>query len=445
MQNLTLQLAENILSTDFDRLPPEVVREARRGFFNWLGVAIGACRHETIDILISMAGFAGAKEQASVLGREEKTNIFFAALINGTSSHTFDFDDTHLDTILHPSAPVAPAALAVGEYYGLSGKEVLAAYALGVEVACRVAVAICPSHYSLGWHVTGTAGVLGAAAAAGKLLGLDARKMAYALGIAAAQPVGLREMFGTMTKPFHPGKAAMNGLMSAWLAKEGFTSSERALEAPAGYLKVMAPEYDAAKINSGWGERFEILANSYKPYACGVVAHPVITGVVALREKYNLKPEDVAGIEAQVNHWVLKLMGKESPQTGLEAKFSTYHCAAVGLIYGRAGERQFSDEVVKDERTVALRKKVKLITDEKMREDEARVRIILNDGRVLEEYVGHAKGSRENPMTDKELEDKYRDLVAGILPPAKIEDSVRLAWDMENLADVRDLVRACCP
>src|SRR6478736_53429 len=217
-----------------------VEHEAHRTFLNWVGCAVGAARHESAESALGAIRMLEPAPQASVLGRKDKVDMASAALVNGITSHTFDFDDTHLKTIIHPAGPVASAVLALAEHRGSSGRDVIDALVLGIDVACRIGNTMYPDHYDRGWHITGSTGMLGAAAGCARILGLDEQQTAMALGIAASQPVGLREQFGTMTKPFHPGAAARAGLTSALLARHGFTASPRALEAPRGFAQVVS-------------------------------------------------------------------------------------------------------------------------------------------------------------------------------------------------------------
>jgi 2-methylcitrate dehydratase PrpD len=240
-----------------------------------------------------------------VLGRADKLDMANAALVNGITSHTFDFDDTHLKTIIHPAGPVASAVLALAEHTGNTGREVIDALVIGIDVACRVGNAMYPDHYDRGWHITGSTGTLGAAAACARLLKLDVAQTAMALGIAASQPIGMREQFGTMTKPFHPGGAARAGLMSALLAKHGFTSSAKALEAPRGMMQTVSTKNDWSEITGELGERFEISFNSYKPFACGIVIHPSIDACAQLRAQ-GVTPEQIERIELKVHSLVLE-------------------------------------------------------------------------------------------------------------------------------------------
>jgi len=220
----TRTLARYLVDSRFEDIPQPIRHEACRALLNWLGCAIGASRHETIESMLAALGpFSGAP-QASVLGRSERLDILHAALVNGVSSHVLDFDDTHAHAI-HPSAPVLPALLAYAEWRPVSGAELVHAFVLGVEAEERIGLSVYPEHYDIGWHITGTAGVFGAAAAIGKLLGLNEQQMCWALGIAATQSSGLRDMFGSMCKSFHPGRAAQNGMTAALLAAQNFTSS----------------------------------------------------------------------------------------------------------------------------------------------------------------------------------------------------------------------------
>ena len=418
--------------------------EAHRTFYNWLGCAIGASRHEAANAALAAVAMLEPAPQATVLGRSERVDMANAALVNGITSHTFDFDDTHLKTIIHPAGPVASAILALGEHLGTPGRDIIDALVLGIDVACRVGNAMYPDHYDRGWHITGSTGTLGAAAGCARILGLDEHHTAMALGIAASQPVGLREQFGTMTKPFHPGAAARAGLMSALFARQGFTSSARSIEAPRGFMQVTSDKRDWNEITGELGERFEISFNTYKPFACGIVIHPSIDACVQLREQ-GVTPEQVETIELRVHSLVLELTGKKEPKDGLQGKFSVYHGCAAGLIYGRAGEEEFSDAVVNDARVVALRNKVRATVDDSIREAAVDVTAVLLDGRRVHVRVDHAIGSLERPLSDAQLEAKFNSMVVSQLGDAKARDISAACRRLGTLADVRDLTALCRP
>jgi 2-methylcitrate dehydratase PrpD len=385
--------------------------------------------------------FSGAP-QASLLGRTERFDIMTAAFINGVSSHVFDYDDTHLKTVIHPGGPVISAILALSEYRPCSGKDFLNALVLGVETACRIGNAVYPNHYDIGWHITGTAGVFGAAAAAGKLLGLSEQQMIWALGLAASQPVGLRESFGSMNKSFNPGRAASNGLFAAILASKNYTSSEGMIEAKRGWANTISTKQDFSEITEGLGARYETALNTYKPFACGIVIHPAIDAAIQLRNQSQIKPEQIERIELRVHPLVLELTGKKTPQIGLEGKFSVYHSVAIAILDGAAGEKQYSDRAVLDPKTIALRDKVNATVDASIKPEQVDMTIILRDGQKLHKFIEHAIGSVEVPMTDKQLETKFTDLADGILPAARVKLLMDTCWHIEALSSAATLAEA---
>ena len=420
-----------------------VDHEAHRTFLNWLGCAVGAARHDAATAALGAVALLQPAAQASVLGRSERVDMASAALINGISSHTFDFDDTHLKTIIHPAGPVASALLALAEHTDASGRELIDALVLGIDVSCRVGNAMYPDHYDRGWHITGSTGTLGAAAACARLLKLDTQKTAMALGIAASQPVGMREQFGTMTKPFHPGAAARAGLMSALLASQGFTASPKALEAARGMMQTVSTRNDWNEITEELGQRFEISFNSYKPFACGIVIHPSIDACAQLRAQ-GVLPEQVKSIELRVHSLVLELTGKKEPQDGLQAKFSVYHGCAAGLTFGRAGEEEFSDTIVNRPDMIALRRKVVASVDNSIEEASADVTAVLHEGRRVHVFVEHAIGSLQKPMTDAMLEAKFHGLTDQVLGLERSNALIQACWKVGVAPDVRGITALAC-
>jgi len=405
---------------------------------------VGAAQHEAGEAALAAVRMLEPPAQATVLGRRERVDMASAALINGITSHTFDFDDTHLKTIIHPAGPVASAVLALAEHTGCAGREVIDALVLGIDVSCRIGNMMYPEHYDRGWHITGSTGMLGAAAGCARLLRLDARKTQMALGIAASQPVGMREQFGTMTKPFHPGGAARAGLMSALMASHGYTASAKALEAPRGFAQTVSTKNDWTQVTGELGQRFEISFNSYKPFACGIVIHPSIDACVQLREQ-GVRPEQVERIELKVHSLVLELTGKKEPADGLQAKFSVYHGCAAGLTFGRAAEDEFSDAVVNRKDMVALRRKVIATVDDSIDEASVDVTAVLTDGRRVHVFVKNAIGSIENPMTDVLLEGKFHGLADPVLGAAASGKLVEACWGLGEARDVRGLVGLAVP
>jgi 2-methylcitrate dehydratase PrpD len=421
-----------------------VDREAHRTFLNWFGCAVGAARHEAVDAALAAVQMLQPAPQATILGRAEKVDIASAALLNGITSHTFDFDDTHLKTIIHPAGPVASAVLALAELTGASGRAVIDSIVLGIDVSCRLGNTVYPEHYDRGWHITGTTGMLGAAAGCARLLGLDADRTAMALGIAASQPVGLREQFGTMTKPFHPGGAARAGLMSALMAKHGYTASPKAIEAPRGWAQVVSTRCKWNEATDELGHRFEISFNTYKPFACGIVIHPSIDACVQLRER-GITPEQVERIELKVHSLVLELTGKKEPVDGLQGKFSVYHGCAAGLVFGRAAEEEFADAIVTRPDVVALRRKVVATVDDTIGEASVDVTVVLKDGRREHVFVEHAIGSMQRPMSDAALEAKFHGMSDSVLGATRTDRILAACRALGDAADVRALTALARP
>jgi 2-methylcitrate dehydratase PrpD len=440
-KDVTRTLAHYLVAASYDDLPANVRKEGVRTLLNWVGVAIGGSRHQTVDIaVLALQPFSGPA-QASLFGRRERFDIMNAAFINGVSSHIFDYDDTHLKTIIHPAGPVASAILALSEMQPVSGKEFLNALVLGVETECRIGNAVYPNHYDVGWHITGTAGVFGSAAAVGKLLKLNEQQMVWALGLAASQPVGLRESFGSMNKSFNPGRAASSGIFAAMLASKNFTSSDGMIEAKRGWANTISTKQDYNEITGDLGKRYEAALNTYKPFACGIVMHPAIDAAIRLRNENNLTGDQIERVELKVHPLVLELTGKKTPREGLEGKFSIYHAVAVAIIEGAGGEKQFSDRAVADPTIVALRGKVIPTITPGIDPAQVDMTIVLKDGRTLNRRIEHAIGSVETPMTDKQLETKFADLADGIIPAGSIRRVMDACWNVETLPNAAEIAK----
>ena len=442
---ITAQLAHFVSQHPTQGWSDAVEHEAHRTFLNWLGCAIGAANHEAVDAALAAVQMLAPAPQATLAGRKERVDMANAALINGISSHTFDYDDTHLKTIIHPAGPVASAVMALAEHQSSSGRQVIDAIVLGIDVACRMGNLVYPEHYDRGWHITGSTGMLGSAAACARLLGLDAARTQMALGIAASQPVGLREQFGTMTKPFHPGAAAKAGLMSALLARHGFTSSRRALEAPRGLMQVFSDKTDWAEAQDELGQRFEISFNAYKPFACGIVIHPAIDACVQLRNQHALTADQIARITVRAHPLVQELTGKKTPQTGLESKFSVFHSCAVAIMKGQAGEHEYADDVVRSPEVIALRDRVELVVDRQIHEASVDVTIETTDGRSLHIFIERAIGSLEKPMTNELLKAKFVDQSAPILGEVQAEQAWLVCMGLANQPDLKTVLKSLSP
>lgn len=395
------------------------------------------------NILAKVAKDFGGKPQATILGHGLKTNIMNAALINGAMAHALDYDDTHIGSIGHPSAPVIPAVLAVAQWKGLSGKSALEAFILGFEVETRIGMGMGAKHYDRGWHNTSTYGRFGAAVATGKLLGLSLEEMKQAMGLAGTQAAGLRLVFGTMTKPFHPGKSAYDGVLSAVLAQRGFTCAPNILEGKKGFVEALGDHSKLEPMVKNLGKTYQVLKDTFKPYAACLLTHPTIDAIIDMRSKYDLRPEDVENIQCDVAHFCLDSAGQVEPKTGLAGKFSTYYCAALALAEGVAGEDMFTDRKVLDPKMVALRKKVKARIVPRYKDTEAKVTVTTKGGKKYSAYVDRPKGDPRNPPTDQELENKFRSLAAFVLPQRRIESLVKTIWRLEKVPNIRQLIRLC--
>jgi 2-methylcitrate dehydratase PrpD len=441
----TRALARFVVESQWSAVPEAIRHEAKRALLNWAGCALGGCRDSSVDIaLAALSEFAG-RPQATLLGRGERTDMLNAAALNALSSNILDFDDTHLRTVIHPTVPVAAAVLALGERLRVTGAQLIHAFILGIETECRVGNAISPEHYAAGWHITATCGIFGAAAACAKLLGLDAEKTAWAFGLAANQAAGTTGAHGSMTKSWNMANAARNGVMAALLAGKGYTSTEEGLEGERGFARVFAQRCDFDEIVRGLGDSWELAKNTYKPYPCGIVAHPVIDACLALRNDSRISPSAVERIELRVHPLVRLLMGNAAPLTGLEAKLSVQHCAAAALIRGMVGVREFTDAYVNDPAVAALRARVLLVEDPAMPKEAARVIVRMRDGSTFDKYVPHATGSLERPMSDEALARKFSALAEWGCPECDTHAFIELAWSLDELTDAGAFARAASP
>lgn len=438
---VTQELASLVVQSRREDLPPDVLNAVRRSFVNWLGCAVGGLHHEASRAALSLASSLSGPPQATAVGTPHKLDVFHAAWYNGIASHVFDFDDTHLRTVIHPSPPIAPAILALAEQQPVTGADFVHAFALGIEAACRIGNAVCPAHYNVGWHSTSTAGVFGAAVAVGKLLKLDETRMAWALGLAGTQSCGLRENLNTMGKFLHAGNAARGGMTAAFLAQRGFTASDRILEAPRGFAHVLSQERNLEEITGEWGARYETVLNTFKPYPCGVVLHPVIDACLHFVREDGIRPEQVAAVSLKVNFLVLEVTGKRHPRIGVDGKFSVSHCVAVSFIDGRVEEEQFTDARVNDPAVIALSDKVTAEVDRAMPADAVTMELRLTDGRALTKHVEHALGSLKNPLSDAQLDEKFARLCEGILKPARVKRLIEQCHGLAELPDVGAVAR----
>src|SRR5580692_2496308 len=382
----TKALATYVLSSRIEDIPQDVRHEARRAILNYVGCALGGSADQAVDIAIRALGPYAGEPTASVLGRVERLDPLHASLMNGISSHVYDYDDTTPKNYSHPTSPVASALFAYASVNKVSGRDFMEAFITGFEAEMRIGNAVYPAHYDVGWHITGTAGVFGAAAAIGKLLGLARHQMVWNIGLAATQAAGIREMFGSMAKSFHPGRAAQNGYSAALLARAGFTAGEHGLEGPRGFAAVQAASYDLSKITAGLDTDYELRANTYKPFPCGIVNHPTIDGAIQIHDEHRRAPESIVAVRLRVAPLVLDLCNQTNITKGLQGKFSVYHGAAIGLVRGRAGIQEYTDEAVNDRAIKQVRERATAVGDPSITEDQARIEVELMNGETLTRF-----------------------------------------------------------
>jgi 2-methylcitrate dehydratase PrpD len=436
---LTKTLCGHLAGTRFGDLSPAAVNEARRGVLDWIGCALAGSTHPTIAKLLAVLEEAGGRPQARVIGHSLRLGLLDAPLANGQIGHVLDFDDTHMGgVVLHASSPVLAALFALAERAPVSGSDLMLAYAVGFEAGVRSGRA-APGHHKGGWHLTGTLGSIAAGVAAGRLIGLDAQRLTYAMGIAATQAAGMQQNRGTMGKSFHAGKAASNGVLSALLAERGFDSTQEIIEGKRGFSRIYSDVAEPDRLTAGLGDGWLIESNGHKPYACGVVLHPLIDAMIALRDRDRIAPEAVSEIKLRVHPFVLAITDVVEPQSGLQSKFSTVHSAAVALVDGAAGIAQYSDAKARDPVVAALRRKVSAVADETLGKDEAYASIVTATGRH-DIHIAHASGTAANPMSNAAIEAKF---LANATPAITAERAARAAayvWSLEQQPNIGDLL-----
>jgi 2-methylcitrate dehydratase PrpD len=441
----TRALASFVTQSTDDSIPADVQSEAKRAILNYLGCALGGSLEPALDKAIEVLLPFSGPAHASVLGRRERFDEMNAALLNGIGSHVHEYDDTLPRNYIHPSVPVGSALFAFASANPVPGRDFVHAFILGFEVESRIGDAVYPAHYEGGWHITSTTGVFGAAAAIGKLLGLSTEQMVWAFGLAATQAAGIREMFGSMAKSFQPGRAAQNGLTAARLAAVDFTAGEHALEGPRGFAPVTASHYDLGKVTSGLGVEFALRANAYKPYACGLVVHPTIDGCSQIRERDRPDPMQIESIELKVAPLVLDLCNKRELKRALESKYSIFHAAAIGLVRGKGGLKEFTDEAVADPVLARLRDRVQVQGDDRVTEDQVNINVTMNDGTTHSLFVEQSLGNIHRPLSNEQLDEKFRDQAVLALPASQVESLIADCANIDAMADAGEIARRSRP
>jgi len=453
---VTQCVATFVATTGYETIPADVIELGKKSILDGLGLALAGSKAETGEIsrrYVESLGISGG--QATIIGSNRKTSPRFAAFINGVSIHADDFDDTQLAVakdrvyglLVHPTVPVLPAIFALSEGREITGKEFMLAYHLGVEVECKIAESISPRHYQDGFHSTGTCGPFGSAAACAKLLRFEPRKILNALGLAASHSGGLRENFGTMTKPFQAGHGAESGLVSAELVALGWNAAEQILEADRGFFHAFGGSYDPSTIMDHMGKpwTFSSPGVSLKPYPSGSLTHPAMTELMRLIEANDIQPEQVDKVDIGANHSMTTTLLHHHPKTGLEAKFSMEFCLAILLLQRKANLGDFSEKVVQRSDIQDMIAKINFYVDpvaesagfDKM---TSLLKIHLKNGKVITGAAAFGKGSPANPMTFEEAAAKFRGCAEyAECPAAKAEKIVAFVKALESAPDMRAL------
>jgi len=440
----TVQLARFAASIRLEDIPERVQHEGLRALLNFLGCAVGGSNQETRRAFErALAGTAGPGN-ATVLGGQRSSDCVHAALANALSATVYGFCDTHAQAIVHPSPPVLAAALALGEHRHAHGPDLLLAAVLGLEAACRLskAISVSPSVGNLGWLQSGLVGAVGAAAACGKLLGLDADQFASAIGVAASQGHGLRVAMGTMATPLIHAQGAETGLRAALLAAEGFSGPQNAIEGEYGFARMFAQSADLDALTGGLGSQYELSSLTYKPYPAGIVAHPAIDAALRLK-RHGHDASAIKRVDVRISPAAAKLTARRHPANATDAQFSLQHWSAVALIHGTTRVQDAELPRIEEPAVVALREKIHTQADAGIAADAADMTITLRDGRQQQETVEHCVGSLEHPMSDADIETKVRGLCEAILGEARCAELIRETWAVRNMQNVSRIGTIC--
>ncbi|MBF7084514.1 MmgE/PrpD family protein [Desulfallas sp. Bu1-1] len=448
--SFTAEIAEFIAGIRYEALDEEMVEKSKEAFLDWLGVTLAALNEEAGRIIVDFVGYNGGGGRAPVIGTAVKTSAPDAALAMGTLSHALDFDDIYWPMIGHPSVTIFPAIFALGGEIGVSGKKAIEAFVAGFEVEAIIGSTTSEYHYHRGWHTTGTIGPLGSAAACAKLLDLSKAQIRNALGIATSYASGLRQNFGTMTKPLHAGNAARGGVTAALLAKNGFTADESILESELGFANVFCGKGEHRLYPSGLPEKpgkgWALLhpGRTVKKYPCCGAISASIDNMLDIRREHGVSPAEIEQVDCLVSPKVTGILIRSRPVTGLEGKFSMQYCLAVAALDGVVGLKQFSDERVARADVQDLLKKVNILGHETFeRLGQSLVRVKTGRG-VFEKQSEYAKGTPENPISYQELKDKFMMCADGIITPEFAVMLEQMVSRLDRLDNIKVLIELAC-
>lgn len=446
MPSVTAGLAEAACSLRFDLLPADVRELARQCILDWMAVSLAGSREPLVQILVDQVRDEGAKGAASLIGWSGQVSPRQAALVNGAMSHALDYDDVNIAMLGHPTVAVLPAALALAEAQGATGAALLAAFVAGYEATCRVGQLVNPGHYNGGFHCTATVGSFGAAASSAHVLGLDARRTAFAFGIAATQAAGLKSMFGTMCKPFHAGKANENGLLAACLAQRGFDSREDALECAQGFAATQSVDFHPAAALQGPALGYHIRSNLFKYHASCYQTHATIDAARLLREAHRIAPDDISRIIVRNDSGADTVCNIQEPRTGLEAKFSLRTTVALALAeYDTAALGTFHPEIINDPTVVRLRDRITVELMPNWPVTQSEVVIELKDGRRLQDRRDSGVPSTDLEDQARRLRSKFDSLAVPVIGPVRAQRLADLIANLEDVKDVSELTQLTQP
>lgn len=440
---VTQTLARFVAGAKWQDISEPVRHEAKRALLNFFAVAIAGCRTGPVEMALqSLMEFSGGK-QATVVGRRERIDALSAAFLNAAGANVFDYCDTHLPTVVHPTSPLAPALLALAEMRRVTGPEFLLAFILGFEIECRVGAAVSPGHYPKGWHITSTCGVFGAASGAAKLLGLDERQHVWALGNASTQSAGLCECLGWPAKSVSVGNAARNGLWSALLAEKGFEGPAEPIAGAQGFLAAMGEPPNWAGLTDGLGATWQVANNSIKPYPCGFVIHPLLDCALDWQRAH---PDAIVErVAIRGNPLLVQRTDRPEVATGREAQVSLQHAVAAALVLGKIGLEQFTDACANDPRVVEVRRRIAVTGDPAVSTIAVDMEVSTRDGRTERLSTEAARGSAPNPMKDSEIEDKLRAEAEAWQPGRNMQQLIDSVWSLDRSGDVSTLAALTIP